>query len=97
MKILYVDNIENLDYTYLPTYKKCSNGKYLQLCTTSLSDEVLNEKANLFDLCVSIEQFSLPVFNILSKKLNVQFIDIKDNDDEKTEKILVIKKYTDKQ
>jgi hypothetical protein len=46
IKIVYVDSIEKLDYNYLPTYKKCDNGKYLQLCTHQLSIELINENAD---------------------------------------------------
>ena len=75
MKILYVDNIENLDYNYLPIYKKCDNGKYLQLCSSQLSDELFKEKADITDLVKAIDGFSQQTFNELSKKLNVKFVE----------------------
>jgi len=90
MKILYVDSIEKLDYNYLPTYKKCDNGKYLQLCLTQLSDDLLKENADISDLVKAIEGFSQQTFNELSKKLNVKFVD---NKEEKEEKEIANKKF----
>ena len=29
IKIVYVDSADKFDYSYLPIYKKCENGKYL--------------------------------------------------------------------
>lgn len=99
MKILYVDSIEKLDYNYLPIYKKCDNGKYLQLCSTQLSEEILNEKADPTELISAIDGFSNVAFNALSKKLNVKFVvvDIHTDKDkfikEEKEKKLVIERF----
>jgi len=87
VKILYVDNIENFNYNFLPTYKKCDNGKYFQICATELSEEILKENADITELVSAIDNFSSPAFNALSKKMNVDFIE------DKEEKLLVIQKY----
>lgn len=87
IKILYVDNIEKLDYEYLPTYKKCSNGKYLQICSTKLNEDILKENADPTDLVSALDGFAQPVFNALSKKMNVNFVE------DKEEKVLIIRKY----
>ena len=84
MEIRYVDDIEKLNYDYLPTYKKSQNGKYLQLCITKLSDKLLNEIDNNTDIThivSTIEQFSESSFKILGKKMNIEFI--KDTDENK--------------
>ena len=92
IKILYVDNIEKFDYNFLPIYKKSDNGKYFQLCISSLGEDVLKENADPTDLIFAIEGFSISTFNAISKKMNVKFV----NDKEKEvieEKVIIIKKY----
>ena len=90
-KILYVDSINDLDYDYLPTYKKCDNGKYVQLCIQKLEMSVIKEKADPTPLILAVDGFAKSVFVELSKKLNVTYIELKIDDDE--EKKIVIKKY----
>lgn len=90
-KILYVNSIDELDYNYVPTYKKCDNGKYLQLCVQKLTTEVIKEKADPTPLILAVDGFAKSVFIELSKKLNVTFIELKIEDDD--EKKLVIQKY----
>lgn len=90
-KILYVDDVEKLDYDYLPTYKKCDNGKYLQLCIQKLDIEVIKEKADPTPLILAVDGFAKSVFIELSKKLKIKFIELKIEDDE--EKQFIIKKY----
>lgn len=87
MKILYVDSVDQFDYNFLPTYKKCDNGKYFQLCVTELSDDLLKENADTADLVFALDGFAQPAFNALSKKMNLNFVEDKD------EKILVIEKF----
>ena len=91
IKIVYVNSIEKIDYDYLPIYKKCDNDKYLQLCIQKLSIEIIKENADPTDLILAIDNFSKSVFNILKKKLNVEFVE---DDDEKK---LIINKYRDYQ
>lgn len=86
-KLLYVNSVDELDYNFLPIYKKCDNGKYFQICNTTLSEDLLLEKADITDLVLSIEGFAKPVFNALSEKMNVKFVE------DKEEKILVNKKW----
>ena len=86
-KLLYVNNIDQLDYNFLPIYKKCDNGKYFQICNTTLSEDLLMEKADITDLILAINGFATPVFNAFSKMMNVKFVE--DND----EKFLVNKKW----
>lgn len=90
-KILYVNSIDELDYSYVPTYKKCNNGKYLQLCTSNLDIELIKEKADPTPLILAIDGFTKPAFNELAKKLNVTFIELKIEDDE--EKKIVIERF----
>ena len=86
-KLLYVNSVDELDYNFLPIYKKCDNGKYFQICNTTLSADLLMEKADITDLVLAIDGFSTPVFNALSKKMNIKFVE------DKEEKILVNKKW----
>ena len=37
-KILYVNSVDELDYNFLPIYKKCDNGKYFQICNPVISE-----------------------------------------------------------
>ena len=88
--MLYVDSVDQFDYNFLPTYKKCDNGKYLQLCITELSEDLLKENADPIDLVFALDGFAQPAFNALSKKMNINFIKDKENEEEKK---LVIKKF----
>ena len=86
-KLLYVNSVDELDYNFLPIYKKCDNGKYFQICNTTLNDDLLSEKADITDLVLAIDGFATPVFNALSKMMNIKFVE------DKEEKILVNKKW----
>ena len=90
-KILYVDSVDNFDYEYLPTYKKCDNGKFLQLCIQKLETSIIKENADITPLVLAVDGFTKSAFLELSKNLNVNFVELKIEDDE--EKQLVIKRY----
>ena len=86
-KILYVNSVDELDYNFLPIYKKCDNGKYFQICNVTLSEDLLQEKSDITDLVLAIEGFAKIIFNKLSEMMNVKIIDDKD------EKMLVNKRW----
>ena len=87
VKLLYVDNVEKFNNNYLPIYKKCDNGKYIQLCMITLSDDILQHNADPTDIIYAIDNFSKIVFNELARKMNIKFVD-----EDKEEKNIVIKK-----